>query len=207
MAMANKSMKSPFDPNRQSGSLDDKIVVALEKFSEVFRVLLWGAAKENDLSPIQLQILLFLDFHAPHQRKVAYLAREFNLTKATISDAVKTLINKGLVVKETDTSDSRSFFLNLTAKGETTANKIAGFSGELQAAVAGMDAQDKENLFRLLFALIQSLRQKGVISLQRMCFNCRYYKGDKGEKHFCQFLKVPLAKNDLRVDCPEHESL
>ena len=198
-------MTSPFDPGQQSGRLDDKIVVALEKFAEVFRVLLWDKAKENDLSPIQLQILLFLSFHVANQRKVAYLAREFNMTKATISDAVKTLIHKKLITKEVDITDTRSFFLNLTAKGEGTANKVAGFSKELQASVSEMDAQSKENLFQGLFTLIQSLRDKGVISLQRMCFNCRFYRGDKEQKHFCQFLQRPLKSRDLRVDCPEYE--
>ena len=207
MTMTGKNVRSPFDPDQQSRHLDDKIVVALEKFAEVFRVLLWDEAKESDLSPIQLQLLLFLDFHVANQRKVAYLAREFNMTKATISDAVKTLINKGLVAKEVDTTDTRSFFLNLTAKGENVANKVAGFSKELQISVSQMDAQSKEDLFHGLFTLIRSLHEKDIISLQRMCFNCRFYKGDKRQKHFCQFLKQPLKSGDLRVDCAEHEPL
>ena len=207
MAVTGKNVSSPFDPGQQSLHLDDKIVVALEKFAEVFRVLLWDEAKENDLSPIQLQLLLFLNFHVADQRKVAYLAREFNMTKATISDAVKTLINKGLVTKEVDTTDTRSFFLNLTAKGENVASKVSGFSKELQISVSQMDVQGKENLFHGLFTLIQSLHEKSIISLQRMCFNCRFYKGDKTQKHFCQFLKQPLKSGDLRVDCAEHEPL
>ena len=204
--MARKSLKSPFNPVRQSDHLDDKIVVALEKFSEVFRVLLWNKAKENDLSPIQLQILLFLSFHSPNQRKVVYLSREFNMTKATISDVVKTLINKELVTKETDATDSRSFFLNLTEKGKDTAIEVASFSSALQDSVAALDVKSKENLYHGLFEIIQSLNQKNIISLQRMCFNCRFYRGDKKQKHFCQFLKIPIKNRDLRVDCPEHET-
>ena len=204
--MTHKNSTSPFDPDQQSDRLDNKIVVTLEKFAEVFRVLLWDKAKENDLSPIQLQILLFLSFHSPDQRKVAYLAREFNMTKATISDAVKTLINKELITKEKDTADTRSFFLNLTVKGKNTADKVASFSAALQGSVAELDAQSKENLFHGLYTLIQNLNQKGVIALQRMCFNCRFYRGDKKQTHFCQLLKTPLKNRDLRIDCPEHES-
>ncbi|MDN5216052.1 MarR family winged helix-turn-helix transcriptional regulator [Fulvivirgaceae bacterium BMA12] len=203
--MARENLKSPFNPHQQSVGLDHKIVVTLEKFAEVFRVLLWEQAKENRLSPIQLQILLFLNFHSADQRKVAYLAKEFNMTKATISDAVKSLINKEMIVKKVDKADTRSFFLNLTSAGKKATERTALFSGALQASIAELDGKEKENLFRSLFKVIQSLNQKGIVSLQRMCFSCRFYEGDRENKHFCQFLNLPLKGAELRVDCPEHE--
>jgi len=46
------------------------------------------------VSPIQIQILLFCASHKQENLKVSFLANEFDLTKATISDSVKVLIKK-----------------------------------------------------------------------------------------------------------------
>ena len=57
--------QSPFDPDEQNINLADKIVVALERISEAFRVLLWEESTKHGLSPIQVQILLFVKTHSP----------------------------------------------------------------------------------------------------------------------------------------------
>ena len=80
---------SSFNLNEQNQKIESRIVVALERISEAFRVLLWNESKENSLSPIQIQILIFIYFHSLAKCKVGYLADEFNMTKATISDSVK----------------------------------------------------------------------------------------------------------------------
>ena len=51
-------MDSAFDVNQQLESSDHKIVVALERIAEAFRVLLWQETKKTGLSPIQLQLLI-----------------------------------------------------------------------------------------------------------------------------------------------------
>ncbi len=109
---------SSFNLNEQNQKIESRIVVALERISEAFRVLLWNESKENSLSPIQIQILIFIHFHTSEKCKVGYLADEFNMTKATISDSVKVLLLKELVAKETDPVDTRSFSLSLTNEGK-----------------------------------------------------------------------------------------
>jgi hypothetical protein len=52
--------KSSFDLEHQNSKIESKIVASLERISEAFRVLLWNESKENSLSPIQIQILIFI---------------------------------------------------------------------------------------------------------------------------------------------------
>ena len=118
-------MSSPFDPIQQENNLDAKITFALERISLVFKSMQLDQSKKNNMSPIQTQILIFLLYHSPIHHKVSYLAQEFNLTKATISDSVKVLIQKGLIQKKTDPQDSRSFSLNLTSEGKSKPNLLA----------------------------------------------------------------------------------
>ena len=198
---------SVFDPSGHDESLDAKIVVGLERISEAFRVSLWQQSKQIGLSPIQIQLLLFLNFHDTEKCKVTYLAKEFNLTKATVSEAVRTILKKGLVVKEEDLSDTRSYSLRLTSDGKKIVEQTQFFANNILNAVQNLENQDKKALFQSLFNVIFQLQKIGVIQLQRMCFSCRYYKsGHGGKTHYCQYLQSSISENQLKIDCPDYES-
>lgn len=197
-------MGSSFSLNEQNKKTESKIVVALERISEAFRVLLWDESKQNALSPIQIQLLIFLLFHAREKCKVSYLANEFNMTKATISDSVKVLLQKKLISKLDDENDTRSFILALTPTGKGIAQKASLFTGAMEKPLSKLSTQQKENLLQSLLQLIYSLNQSGVITIQRMCFTCAHYQSDAG-KHYCKLLQTRLKNEDLRIDCPEHK--
>jgi DNA-binding MarR family transcriptional regulator len=198
---------SAFDPERHITNIDYKIVAALEKISEVFRVLLWTEAKEHKLSPIQMQLLIFIKYHnSDKQRRIASMAREFNLTKATISDSIKVLEQKGLIKRTDDAVDSRSFNFSLTDQGTKLTGMIENFTLPLDGAIATLSPQQKDQFLVSVLDLIYRLNQNGIISTQRMCYTCYYYNGDRQQTHFCNLMKKPLAIDDLRIECPEHKS-
>lgn len=198
--------KSVFDLEHQNSSIESKIVASLERVSQAFRVLLWNESKEFSLTPIQVQLLIFLLHHSDEKRKVSYLADEFNMTKATISDTVKTLEQKQLIKKEYETHDTRSYIIHLTKKGKDTAEQTSLFAKQIQVPIDKLHVTDKENLLLSLLDIIHHLNKSGIITIQRMCFTCHFYKSDKnGQKHFCGLLNTNLADNDLRIDCAEHK--
>ena len=195
---------SSFNLNEQNQKIESRIVVALERISEAFRVLLWNESKENSLSPIQIQILIFIYFHSTEKCKVGYLADEFNMTKATISDSVKVLLSKELVTKETDPIDTRSFSLSLTKEGKKTAKKASLFASSIEQPIEKLTSEQKTIMLNGLLKLIYDLNKSGIITIQRMCFTCSNYQLEKGV-HYCKLLKSQLAENELRIDCQEHE--
>ena len=91
---------SVFNLQDQNSDLNSKIVAGLERLSQVFRILLWEKAKEQGLSPIQIQLLIFIQHHSADKATISYLAQEFNFTKPTISDAIKVLEEKNLLKKQ-----------------------------------------------------------------------------------------------------------
>jgi len=198
--------QSVFDVNGQLQSIESKIVVALERISEAFRVLLWEEAKEHGLSPIQVQLLIFCAFHTEEKRKVGFLAREFNLTKATISDAIKTLEQKGYIKKETEAADTRSYTIHLTKSGLALTSKLAAFANPLHDSLTDLSENQQQVLFISLMELIQKLQAAGIISINRMCLSCRFYER-KSAGHYCRFLKTPLKNTELRIDCKEYEMI
>ena len=197
---------SAFNPERHITNVDYKIVAALEKISEVFRVLLWMEAKEHKLSPIQMQLLIFIKYHNDDkQRRIASMAREFNMTKATISDSIKVLEQKGLIRRTDDAFDSRSFNFSLTDQGSKLTGMIENFTLPLDGAISTMSPEKKKQLLLSVLELVHRLNQTGVISPQRMCYNCYYYNGDRQQTHYCNLMQKPLAVDELRVECPEHK--
>lgn len=195
---------SSFNLNEQNQKVESRIVVALERISEAFRVLLWNESKEYSLSPIQIQILIFVYFHSSEKCKVGYLSYEFNMTKATISDSVKVLLAKDLVTKETDPTDTRSYSLFLTTEGKKIAKKASFFASSIEEPLEKLTEEHKTIMLNGLLKLIYELNKSGIITIQRMCFSCSNYQVDNGI-HYCKLLKSRLAESELRVDCPEHD--
>ena len=70
--------KSIFNPRDQESNISNKIIVGLERISEVFKVLLWEKAKLVGLSPIQIQILFSL--HITNKNCVMLVISLKNLT-------------------------------------------------------------------------------------------------------------------------------
>ncbi|APD07800.1 hypothetical protein UJ101_02300 [Flavobacteriaceae bacterium UJ101] len=197
-------MKSVFDLNDQS--LDHKIIEALERLSNAFRHLLWKEYDTHKLSPIQIQMLIFFLFHSEEKRKVSYLAKEFNLSKATISDSIKTLLNKGFIIKEKDPIDSRSFCIHLTHEGTNIAKKLSLYPNALKLPIEKINEIDKHLFYKNLLDIIYSLNQQGTISIQRMCFTCYQYE-KKGNNHYCNLLKKKLHVSELQIDCYDYQPI
>ncbi|PKP13336.1 MAG: MarR family transcriptional regulator [Bacteroidetes bacterium HGW-Bacteroidetes-3] len=196
---------SIFNINKQNTNLDSKIVAGLERLSHVFRILLWEKAKEHHLSPIQIQLLIFIQYHDSNKTKVSCLAQEFNLTKPTISDSIKVLEQKKLIQKFTDISDTRSYSIQLTETGKKVVLETENFINPITEIIAKANEPDKIILWENISNLIVGLNKLGITSVQRTCFNCKHYSL-KNESHFCSLLNQKLLTQDIRIDCTEYET-
>ncbi len=195
-----------FDPKAQISNPDLKIIASFERLGEAFRVLVWEKAKILGISPIQIQILIFVKFHNNKNCKVSYLAKEFCVTKPTISEAVKSLEQKGYIRRLTESTDTRSHTIHLTESGDWAVAQSENFANSMLSSVAKIPFAEKSVLLEQLLGVIAQLQQSGIISMQRMCYSCRYYQKN-AEEHFCKFLNTSLQKSELRVDCEEYEAV
>ncbi|MGQ1784088.1 MULTISPECIES: MarR family winged helix-turn-helix transcriptional regulator [unclassified Saccharicrinis] len=188
-----------------SEDLNKKIVDGLERISEVFKTLYWNKAKLYGVSPIQIQILLFVATHKTDLCTVSQLALEFNLSKPTISDAVRVLINKGLVKKAYFLSDSRSYSLIISEKGKELVLELKGFAKPLLPVLQTMSEHNASEFYQTITQIIYHLNQSGIISVQRTCYACRFYSNQSG-KHYCNLMEKPLLGYEIRLDCDEFET-
>jgi DNA-binding MarR family transcriptional regulator len=201
---------SVFDPSAQHHDVDARIVAMLERLSQVFRVRLREEARERNLSPIQALFLIYLLHHDVELRRVSQLSREFDLTQATVSDAVASLETKGFVRREQWPEDRRVVTLRLTPDGEELATTLSDWADPVREHLVGFSQEERKAVMRFLMDLAGSLQKSGLITVARMCVTCRFFRRDahpgEASPHHCGLLDVPLGSSNLRVDCPEHEA-
>lgn len=196
--------KSTFDPAQQQDDLSSKIVIGLERISQAFKVLLWNKAKEFGLSPIQIQILIFVAHHNSEHNNVSALAQEFNVTKPTISDAIRVLDKKSLIIKDHSSEDNRSYTILLSSLGNEVVKGTEHFAGNLTDFFDDVKPSEKEDFFKVLTKLVSRLNREGILTVQRTCFACKFYE-KTGAHHFCHLLEKQLKHEDIRLDCVEFE--
>ncbi len=190
-----------------NGDIDRTIAAALDKLTQVQRILLWDIAKHEKLSPIQIQFLLHLQRYPDALRTVSVLAREFDLTKATVSDALSALEDKGIIARERDEADRRSHIVRLTAKGARLADRVGPWQDALVRHIGRLPRADRERLLGSLMTLIKSLHDDGVISVARMCIACEnFVRGRDGEPHRCVLAGHAIAEADLSIGCAHYRS-
>ncbi len=196
-------MSSPFNPQNQVKDLDARITVALERISSAFRAMLWEAGKKYKLSPIQVQVLIFLRYHGKGQCTITCLSEEFSMSKPTISEVVKTLGQKAFIQKVPSQSDTRSFTIQLTQKGKELAQSLGGFSDQLTKQLKQATEKEKESLYQILLTTMTGLKKEKVLKRQRMCPSCEHLAPAKNNSR-CLKLSFDLTPATYLLDCCEH---
>lgn len=188
-------------------SVEHKVVESLERLSRVFKVILWEEAKRTGMSPLQVQILLYLHENTRRPGGVSRLAMEFGVTQATISDAVRSLEEKGFLSKSIRPEDRRLKLLKLSLKGHRLAIRAQRRRERVEAQAAAAPPQQKEQTLRFLMELIRGLQEEGLLTDMRLCLSCRNFEtrtSANGEGAFyCTLSETPLAITDVNFNCPE----
>ncbi|NOZ63802.1 MAG: winged helix-turn-helix transcriptional regulator [Caldiserica bacterium] len=185
--------------------IEEKLVSALEKLTQVNRILLWDVSKRENLSPIQIQFLLYISRYKEESPTISKLAEEFGLTPATVSEAVNSLEEKGLLLREQSKKDGRVFTLKLTLAGKEAVKKIANWSGVLKKHIEKFPLQGKEATLKFLLELIKNLYESGVISVARLCFTCANFvvdtRPDSTKPYYCRLTNMSFSNSEVNVDC------
>lgn len=193
---------------KQQKNVESRIVAALERISQTVRILLWEVAKEHGLSPIQIQFLIFLNTHPKERCRVSRLAQEFGLTQATVSDAIRVLMKKGLMSKKPSELDGRASTLELTSSGKRLAVKLSGWQTVITEQMTQFSPEVKETVMIFLMEHIALLQRAGIISIAKMCITCSFFQRDahRGSRkpHHCRLTDRPIGNWELKFDCDKH---
>lgn len=192
--------------DRASGSLDERLSQALAKLSLVGRTALGSFARNKGISP--LQTLILEHSVRTQEASIGQLARILGVKAPTVSDAVSSLVSKGLV-RRCQEKGSRRILVKPTATGKRLLQDSVPWEKIFQKALSDCSAEEKQVLLHLLLRLIAELVCQGIIAQARICPTCRYFvpfaHQDPETPHHCALVDLPLSDKHLRADCPDHE--
>ena len=180
------------------------IVWPLERLARVMR------AREHDdgLNPAQWEALRYLKRANRFSNSPGALTQYVGATKGTISQTLKSLERKGLMVKSGRDGEKRSIALALTPQGIATLQ--ADPWARLAAAAGELGGKTRRRLARGLRELLAEQLKRGNRRSFGTCPSCRYFreKGRSGSAqgpHLCMFFEAPLTTPETRLVCVAHE--
>lgn len=201
-------MNRPGDQQRGTPApgVPGKIVAAVDRIARGVRAHRQAIAGGAGLTVLQAELLRTLADGQPPPAFAGPLATELGVSQPTVSDSLAALERKGYVARTETPDDRRRSTFVLTEAGAVLAAELAGSEGALLAAVARMPDPDQARALRVLLDLIGGLLDSGVLAVARTCPTCRFFdETPTGPR--CTLLQAALAPGDLRVNCPEHQSL
>lgn len=191
----------------KDSDLEAKLLTGLAKISLAFRAEEQKQSFEVRLSPTQAKALLLVEdgIQSPSE-----ISKRIGVSRASLSDSLTALQDKGLLKKRRSPEDSRATILELTAKGRRRSDGLADWPTALQESLDDLNTEEKQMLLRVLSKIIANLQDQGSVSVPRMCANCRFFRPNThaGSKkpHHCDYINSAFSDGELRLDCPEHEA-
>src|SRR5688572_17334873 len=193
-----------FDEN--SEPLPSRIATGLHKIGLAMKQQAWQQANDEGLSATQGQILAALVAHGPLTG--SELSQRLGVTLPTISDSVRVLGEKQLVSKSRDPRHPRASLLLPTQQGAALGARARSWPEFLATALEHLTPEEQRAFFSGVVKMIRTLQDQGLVPLSGMCVSCTHFRPNVragAAPHHCAFVDAPLAQEQLRLDCPEHE--
>ena len=189
-------------------SVAQRLITGLAKIGIAMKSKAWRSAPGENLTPTQGQILVLLRDRGA--LRLSALTEALGVRAPTASDAVASLVDKKLVVRNADPSDGRAVALNLTRLGAEAADRAADWPDFLVKAAQSLSETEQRVFVRALTKMIRTLQADGDIPIQRMCVTCKYFQPnmhvDAEKPHHCAFVDAAFGDKHLRFDCADHEA-
>ncbi|GAA3063897.1 MarR family transcriptional regulator [Rhizobium viscosum] len=197
-------METPKDPT----SIDNRISEGLTRIAIAMRSDEWSKAEKAGLKPTQLAILEFLA--GRDSARVKEIAAHLGVSQPTATDSIAALERKGLVAKASAPGDKRATAIHITAEGKAAFGSVSPIETAAMEAARSLSPGEQEGLLLSLVKMIRHLQEADAIPIQRMCTSCRYFRpyqhSGAAKPHHCNFVNAAFGRNELRIDCRDHET-
>ena len=159
---------------------------------------------EHQLQSVHVRALLYLARANRFSNTPQALTEFLGQTKGTVSQSLKLLVERDLVVRETDTEDRRVVRLRLSRKGR---DMVDGFNVEdrWMTAARTVSAPRIDAAAAAMRELLVSLQADNGRRSFGVCRSCRHFQTLASDEHRCGLTGEPLSDRDSDLVCREHE--
>jgi DNA-binding MarR family transcriptional regulator len=171
----------------------------VERLASVFRASLREVASAHGLKLVQLEALIYLGRANRYSDNPAALTDYLCVTKGSVSQTLKALEARELLVKNDDPRDKRVVRCALTEAGQAIVDLA-----HPSPLVRLLGPSDASAATTALQALVQSLQRANGHRSFGVCHSCRFFEtADAG--YLCGLTHEPLAPAESLRICREHE--
>ncbi|MCH6575354.1 MAG: MarR family transcriptional regulator, partial [Bacteroidetes bacterium] len=117
-------MSSIFNPRYRLDNKSARVSKTLFTISRAIKNLEWKKGKIKNLTPSQIEILLFLNYVRPDAASVNAVNNYLSYKPSTVTGILNTMENKELIERKRLNSDRRYVHLKLTSLGIKVINLI-----------------------------------------------------------------------------------
>ncbi len=183
-------------------TIEERIIFLLEKICQYCKNHNWEIAYKEKLTPTQIDILKIISVYP--NVGVSLLSKELRTSKATISESVKVLIEKGIIRASKKEKDRRRICLSLTAKGKNIVRRLNKVNEIMKELLKGINKQEKINTYKFLLSFVKNLKERDNLWVVRICAFCSNAKVEhrQGEKLLCTVKGEKIHSTGYQINCP-----
>lgn len=185
--------------------INKNIISGFDKIMTIYRLSLWDIGKIENLSPTQIQLIEFINDNPENLCTLTNIAREFELSKPTVSDSIRNLEKKGYIYKTADQHDARVYYFQLTGKSKNLMHKIKSRKDRILEIIETVTVEEKIIISSFLSKMIINFYQDGTIQSARTCLNCFNFVKNANPlsdlPHYCSLAKIYMTEPEMRTYC------
>ena len=176
----------------------------LERLVSLLRCEIRHHLVEHGLQPVQFDALYYLSVCNRYSDTPKAVTEFLGLTKGTVSQSIKVLENKGLVVKIPDKEDKRVTHLQVTIEGKQLIEKLMP-SVLLNAYCEESGQQEQQAIIDMLTGMLRRIQEMHGFKTFGQCSTCTHNLKKSEREYFCNLTQEPLTPAETKLICREHE--
>ncbi|MCC6806560.1 MAG: winged helix-turn-helix transcriptional regulator [Deltaproteobacteria bacterium] len=157
---------------------------------------------EQGLAPVQYATLAYLARSNRYSNTLTALTAYLGATKGTVSETLRSLLERDLIDKAMDEGDKRVTRLSLTEAGRILSRSFERRGW--QSVVAALPKATQRRLAAELRGLLLALQQRNGGRSFGVCATCQHFRRET-DGFRCGLTEERLSKADSLKICYEHE--
>jgi DNA-binding MarR family transcriptional regulator len=175
----------------------------IERLGNLVRADVRALCHAQGVRPVQFEALHYLSQCNRYSDTPQAVTEFLGLTKGTVSQTLKVLEEKGLLVKRNDKGDKRVVHLKPTARGRRLIEQVIP-SHTVASGIENLSVSEQQEMVEALQHLLRSIQKSNGLKTFASCHTCRFNQKREG-CYFCELTQEPLEDNDVTLLCREHQ--
>lgn len=185
--------------------MNDDLYNLIERLANLLRQEIRAEGQILGLQPVQQEALYYLSTCNRYSDTTLAVTEFLGLTKGTVSQSLKILENKDLIVREKDKNDKRITHLKVTEVGISFLLKTYP-PKKFTEAVIELPEKEQDVTAILMQKILKNYQKSTGRSAFGVCRNCKFNKKTPAGI-VCGLTQETLSTDDIELICREYSSL